>query len=54
MRAEEMKNQDYVIKTCYSNDNVLLTTPISPEVIYGGQIKSGDGISNLHNYCGKK
>jgi len=28
LRAEEMKNQDYVIKTCYSNDNVLLATPI--------------------------
>jgi hypothetical protein len=28
LRAEEKNNQDYVIKTCYSDDNVLLATPI--------------------------
>ena len=40
-RAEKKKNQDYVIKTCYSNTNMLLATPISPEAFYGGQIKVG-------------
>jgi hypothetical protein len=54
LRTKEKKNQDYVIKTCYSEYNVLLAIPISLEVIYGGQIKSGVGISNLHHYCGKK
>jgi hypothetical protein len=54
LESRRKKNQNYVIKTCYSDDNVLLATPILPEVIYGGQIKSGVGISNLHHDCGKK
>jgi hypothetical protein len=48
------KNLNSVIKTCYSDINVLLATPLSAEAIYGGQIKSWDGIPKLHHYSGKK